>query len=65
MLNYAFNFVNTVIFHIGTGNIRSQKAIEKLGAKKIEQVEIKYYEDQRALHYVYQIDREAWKEIKK
>ncbi len=61
MLNYAFNFVNTVIFHIGTDNIRSQKAIEKLGAKKIEQVEIKYYEDQRVLHYVYQIDREAWR----
>ncbi len=61
MLNYAFDFVNTVIFHIGTDNIRSQKAIEKLEAKKNEQVEIKYYEDQKVLHYVYQIDKEAWK----
>ena len=61
MLNYAFDFVNTVIFHIGTDNIGSQKAIEKLGAKKNEQVEIKYYKDQKVLHYVYQIDKEAWK----
>ena len=34
MMGHAFKFVNTVIFHIGVNNIRSQKAIEKLGATK-------------------------------
>src|ERR1700741_3225245 len=32
MLNHAFKFVDQVIFHIGANNIRSQKAIERLGA---------------------------------
>ncbi|WP_431242416.1 GNAT family N-acetyltransferase [Flavobacterium sp. P21] len=34
MLDYAFQFVEKVQFHIGAENFRSQKAIEKLGAKK-------------------------------
>ena len=32
MLDHAFPFVETVIFHIGENNIRSQKAIERIGA---------------------------------
>jgi len=35
MLDYAFTFVNRVHFHVATENIRSQKAVLKLGAKKI------------------------------
>jgi RimJ/RimL family protein N-acetyltransferase len=32
MIDYAFQFVNTVILYIGENNIRSQKAIQKIGA---------------------------------
>jgi len=32
MIAYAFEFVNTVLFYIGENNIRSQKAIQKIGA---------------------------------
>jgi RimJ/RimL family protein N-acetyltransferase len=32
MLNHAFKFVENVVFLIGEKNIRSQKAIEKIGA---------------------------------
>src|SRR4249919_515046 len=32
MLEHAFQFVETVIFHIGENNIRSQKATERIGA---------------------------------
>jgi RimJ/RimL family protein N-acetyltransferase len=32
MLNYAFRYFDTVWFHIGPTNIRSQKATEKIGA---------------------------------
>jgi len=42
MLDHAFKFVETVIFHIGAKNIRSQKAIEKLGAIKVGEIEINY-----------------------
>jgi N-acetyltransferase len=34
MLNYAFQSVRSVIFIVGTGNIRSQRAVEKLGANR-------------------------------
>ncbi|WP_320814479.1 GNAT family N-acetyltransferase [Flavobacterium sp.] len=35
MINYAFQFVNKIHFHVGDTNYRSQKAVEKLGAIKI------------------------------
>lgn len=35
MTNYALKFVNHVVFYVGEKNIRSQKAVEKLGAKRI------------------------------
>lgn len=36
MLEYIFKYVDNVVFHIGANNIRSQKAIVKLGAEKSE-----------------------------
>lgn len=36
MLRHAFRFVDTVVFLIGPNNIRSQRAIEKIGAVRIE-----------------------------
>jgi RimJ/RimL family protein N-acetyltransferase len=35
MLEHAFGFVDTVVFLIGEDNIRSQKAVEKIGAKRV------------------------------
>ncbi len=32
MLGHAFRFVDRVVFHIGSNNIRSQRAVEKIGA---------------------------------
>jgi RimJ/RimL family protein N-acetyltransferase len=63
MLNHAFKFVDTVIFHIGSNNIRSQKAIEKLGAKKIGEIEMEYYGEEQQLNYVYQIIKEEWQKL--
>ena len=34
MLNHAFKFVENVVFLVGEKNIRSQKAIEKIGATR-------------------------------
>lgn len=60
MLNYAFSFADKVIFHIGANNIRSQKAITKLGATKFDEVEMEYYGEQKKLNFVYQITKEEW-----
>jgi RimJ/RimL family protein N-acetyltransferase len=56
MLSYAFDFVNRVIFHVGANNIRSQKAMEKLGATKVGEEEVAYYGEATRLNYVYLIE---------
>ena len=35
LLDHAFKFVETVVFYVGQKNLRSQKAMEKLGATKL------------------------------
>ena len=35
LLNHAFKFVESVVFFVGEDNVRSQKAMEKIGAIKI------------------------------
>jgi len=62
MLNHAFRFVENVIFHIGANNIRSQKAIERLGAKKIAELEMNYYGEPQQLNFVYCITKKDWKD---
>ncbi|WP_241559095.1 GNAT family N-acetyltransferase [Chitinophaga barathri] len=60
MLAHAFEEMDTVIFHIGADNIRSQKAIEKLGAVKTGEVEEAYYGEPACLNFVYQIRKADW-----
>ncbi|MFI5450982.1 GNAT family N-acetyltransferase [Pedobacter sp. UC225_61] len=57
MFNYAFQFVDKIILHIGETNFRSQKAAEKLGAKKIGELEVAYYGEPVKLNFVYQVDK--------
>lgn len=38
MIDYVFEHLNTVIFHVGESNYRSQKAVSKLGAVKVNEV---------------------------
>jgi RimJ/RimL family protein N-acetyltransferase len=39
LLDYAFEYVETVLFHIGKHNLRSQKAIQKIGAVLLREYE--------------------------
>ena len=55
MLEYAFQFVDQVIFHVGAQNIRSQRAMEKLGAVKIGEEEVAYYGEPSRINVVYKI----------
>ncbi|MCF6131325.1 GNAT family N-acetyltransferase [Flavobacterium wongokense] len=57
LLDYAFQFVDKVYFHIGAFNIRSQKAIEKIGAQKVDEFEVEYYGEPSKLNFVYVIDK--------
>ncbi len=60
MLNYAFQFVDSVIFHIGANNIRSQTSIQRLGAKKIGEELMSYYGEEKKLNYLFQIEKKDW-----
>ena len=57
MMDHAFQYVDTIYFHIGAFNIRSLKAIEKLGATKIDEFEVEYYGEDSKLNYIYQIKK--------
>ena len=39
MLDHAFRFVDGVVFRVGENNIRSQRALQKIGAKLVSKVE--------------------------
>ena len=60
MINHAFTEFSKVFFHIGAKNIRSQKSIERLGAKKINEIEVAYYGEPVKLNFVYQIEKGIW-----
>jgi N-acetyltransferase len=57
MIGHAFKNLNTVIFDIGANNIRSQKAITKIGAIKIDEQIVEYYGEAPKLNFVYQISK--------
>lgn len=57
MLNYIFQFVNKVYFHIGAENIRSQIAISRLGAVKVGEQEVNYFGEAPRLNFVYEIEK--------
>lgn len=57
MLDYAFQFVDKIYFHVGALNIRSQKAIEKIGAVKVDEFEVEYYGEASKLNFVYLIPK--------
>ena len=62
MLDYIFGFVNQVHFHVGKDNIRSQKAMEKLGAHAIAEQEVAYFGEPSRTNIVYEIKKENWYE---
>ncbi|MBV7530149.1 GNAT family N-acetyltransferase [Chitinophaga sp. sic0106] len=60
MLDYIFNYVDTVVFHIGATNVRSQMAIGRIGATKVAEKEVAYYGEPNRLNFVYEIQKADW-----
>lgn len=57
MLNYAFQYVDTVEFHVGAVNKRSQIAMERLGAQKVAERPVTYHGEMEALNFIYQLKK--------
>ena len=62
MLDYVFRLVSKVYLHVGAENIRSQIAVERLGAEKIAEQEVTYFGEKPRLNFLYEISREKWNE---
>ena len=60
MLEHAFRFVDRVIFHVGAANLRSRRAMEKLGGVLIGEVAMSYHGEQSHPNVIYKIDRIDW-----
>lgn len=61
MLDYAFQFLNKVYFHVGAQNVRSQKAIERIGAIKVREINVAYHGEPEKLNFEYVIEKQNWK----
>jgi RimJ/RimL family protein N-acetyltransferase len=60
MLDHAFRFVDRVIFHVGADNVRSRKAMEKLGGVLAGETVMSYYGEPSLPNVVYRIDAVDW-----
>lgn len=60
MLNYIFQFVDKVYFHIGSENVRSQIAIGRLGAVMVGEQTVTYFGESPKLNFVYEIAQTQW-----
>lgn len=54
MIDYAFQFVENIIFHVGETNFRSQKAVEKLGAIKLGSLK---KENSKIVNWIYELKK--------
>jgi len=61
MLDYIFQFVDTVVFHVGANNIRSQMAMTRLGAVKVAEKEVAYFAEPTRHNFVYEIQKGDWR----
>ncbi len=57
MVNYALDFVKTTVFHVGLNNLRSQRAMEKIGGINtgIQEIPVSYAPPKKS--YVYIIEK--------
>lgn len=58
MLDYIFQYVDKVYFHIGAENIRSQIAISRLCVTKVAEQEITYFGEAPKMNFVYELSKE-------
>jgi N-acetyltransferase len=60
LLNHIFQYIDKVHFHVEINNLRSQKAIKKLGAKNSGEIETAYYGEPIKKNIIYTISRSLW-----
>ena len=59
MLAHAFTFVDSVIFLVGTTNLRSRRALEKIGANLTNRRDTRTLHGKAIEHVIYEINKPA------
>lgn len=57
MMEYIFQYVDKVYFHVGSTNLRSQAALTKIGAKKVAELENPQQGRPSNLKFVFEINK--------
>lgn len=57
MMDYIFQYVDKVYFHVGATNVRSQMALGKIGAKKVAEQDFAKVGEEPNLKFVFQIEK--------
>lgn len=60
MLDHAFRFVETALFRVGEDNLRSRRAMEKIGGRLTGRTETVMLNGAPVTHVVYAIRRPDW-----
>jgi len=61
MINYTFETMEDIIFYIGKDNIRSQKAVEKIGGIRITETKYSHLMNNNQNDWTYRINKKDWK----
>ncbi len=60
MIDYALQKIDHVIFYVGKENIRSQKAVQKLGGMEIDNPKFKFLIKESESELTFRIGKENW-----
>jgi RimJ/RimL family protein N-acetyltransferase len=63
MLEHAFRFVDRVLFIVGEDNLRSRKAVEKIGGTLRNRIERPHRSGRMTPNLVFVLDRETFKKV--
>lgn len=61
MLEHAFRFIDVVLFRVGTTNLRSRKAVEKIGGVLIDERETIDLHGRGIEHVIYRIGKAGYR----
>lgn len=59
MVRHAFNFVRRVVFVVGKSNLRSQKALQKIGAQFLREEEGRFPDGRPRTNVIFAVERSA------
>ena len=65
MLDHAYRFVDTVLFHVGAQNMRSRMAMQRLGGRLIGEAAVAYYGEPSNTNVIYEIKRADWQRLRR